>query len=74
MSFKDRLFILSQYLTPHHLLSRLAGCLAECRIGWVKSTFIRRFAEHFQVDMSQAQVEDLNAYAHFNDFFTRALK
>ena len=29
MSFKDRLFILSQYLTPHHLLSRLAGCVAE---------------------------------------------
>ena len=23
---KERLFILSQYLLPHHLLSRLAGC------------------------------------------------
>ncbi len=31
MSFKDRLFILSQYLLPHHLLSRLIGCAAECR-------------------------------------------
>ena len=74
MSFKDRLFILSQYLTPHHLLSRLAGYVAECRVRWFKNAFIRRFAEHFQVDMSQAQVEDLSAYEHFNAFFTRALK
>ncbi|MDH1684892.1 phosphatidylserine decarboxylase, partial [Pseudomonas chengduensis] len=28
---KQRLFILSQYLLPHHLLSRLIGCIAECR-------------------------------------------
>ena len=25
---KERLFILSQYLLPHHLLSRLIGCAA----------------------------------------------
>jgi phosphatidylserine decarboxylase len=74
MSIKDRLFILSQYLTPHHLLSRLAGCVAECRVSWFKNAFIRRFAEHFKVDMSQAQVEQLDAYEHFNAFFTRALK
>ncbi len=71
---KDRLFILSQYLLPHHLLSRLAGCIAECRIGWIKGPFIRWFARRFDVDMSQALVEDLDAYEHFNAFFTRALK
>ncbi|UFH49609.1 archaetidylserine decarboxylase [Pseudomonas sp. KNUC1026] len=71
---KDRLFILAQYLLPHHLISRLAGCLAECRVRWVKNTFTRWFAGHFKVDMSEAQVEDVTAYAHFNDFFTRALK
>ncbi len=71
---KDRLFVLSQYLLPHHLISRLAGCLAECRVPWVKNTFIKAFVRHFQVDMHEARVEDPTAYEHFNAFFTRALK
>ena len=69
-----RLFILSQYLLPHHLLSRLAGCIAECRVRWFKNAFTAWFAKRYQVDMSQALVEDLTAYEHFNAFFTRALK
>ena len=36
---KERLFIISQYLLPHHLLSRLAGCIAECRVHWFKNVF-----------------------------------
>jgi phosphatidylserine decarboxylase len=71
---KDRLFILSQYLLPHHLLSRLIGCAAECKVAWFKNRLIGWFAKQYQVNMSEAQVEDLNAFAHFNDFFTRALK
>ncbi|MBD1600800.1 archaetidylserine decarboxylase [Pseudomonas typographi] len=74
MYMKDRLFILAQYLLPHHLISRLAGCLAECRVRWVKNAFTGWFAGHFRVDMSEAQVEDITAYEHFNAFFTRALK
>lgn len=71
---KDRLFILSQYLLPHHLLSRLIGCAAECRADWFKRRLINWFAKQYQVNMSEAQVEDLNAFEHFNAFFTRALK
>ncbi|MBA4288877.1 MAG: phosphatidylserine decarboxylase [Pseudomonas sp.] len=71
---KDRLFILSQYLLPHHLLSRLIGCAAECKVAWFKNRLIGWFAKQYQVNMSEAQVEDLSAFAHFNDFFTRALK
>ncbi len=71
---KDRLFIALQYLAPHHLISRLAGCLAECRIGWLKNAFIRAFIRHYKVDMSQAALETPDAYPHFNAFFTRALK
>ena len=71
---KQRLFILSQYLLPHHLLSRLIGCAAECRAPWFKSRLIAWFARRYQVDMREAAVEDLNAYEHFNAFFTRALK
>ena len=71
---KQRLFILFQYLLPHHLLSRLAGCVAECRVRWFKNAFTQWFVRRYQVDMSLALVEDVTAYPHFNDFFTRALK
>ncbi|WP_165667469.1 archaetidylserine decarboxylase [Metapseudomonas otitidis] len=71
---KERLFIISQHLLTHHLLSRLAGCVAECRIRWFKNAFTAWFARRYQVNMSEALVEDLTAYEHFNAFFTRALK
>jgi len=71
---KDRLFLLSQSLLPHHLLSRAAGNLAECRTPWIKNPLIKAFARHFRVDMGEAQVEEPSAYEHFNAFFTRALK
>ena len=50
---KKRLFLLSQYLLPHHLLSRLAGCIAECRVRWFKNAFTSWFAKRYQVDMSR---------------------
>ncbi|TBU87276.1 archaetidylserine decarboxylase [Phytopseudomonas dryadis] len=71
---KERLFILSQYLIPHHLLSRLIGCAAECRAAWFKNRLITWFARQYRVDMSEAQIEDPTAFEHFNAFFTRALK
>lgn len=71
---KDKLFILLQHLLPQHLLSRLTGALAECRVPWVKNTFIGWFAKRYGVNMHEAQVEDLRAYPNFNAFFTRALK
>ena len=71
---RQRLFILSQYLLPHHLLSRLIGYAADCRAAWFKNRLIGWFAKQYQVDMSEAQIEDLNAFEHFNAFFTRALK
>lgn len=73
-NLKERLFILSQHLLPHHLLSRLIGHAAECRAPWFKDRLIGWFARQYQVNMAEAQVEDLTAYAHFNAFFTRALK
>ncbi|MDM8348460.1 archaetidylserine decarboxylase [Pseudomonas sp. sp1636] len=71
---KQRLFILSQYLLPHHLLSRLIGGAAECRSGWFKNRLISWFIKQYRVDMSEAQIEDPSAFEHFNAFFTRALK
>jgi phosphatidylserine decarboxylase len=69
-----QLFILIQYLLPQHLLSRWVGRVADCRIDWVKNTFIKMFASHFKVDMSDTQQPDLRQYPSFNAFFVRALR
>lgn len=74
MDIKQRFFIFMQYMLPHHTLSRLIGRLAECQSPWFKNRLIAWFIKRYQVDMSEAQLEDPSAYLHFNDFFTRALK
>lgn len=71
---KEKLFVISQYLIPQHGLSRLVGWFASSKIPAIKNTFITKFAKKYQVNMSEAKQEDLNAYASFNDFFTRELK
>ncbi len=68
------LFVLSQYLTPQHLLSRGAGKLAECEIKAVKDPFINWFIKRYGVDMSEAALQNPKDFRHFNDFFTRELK
>ncbi len=70
----EKLFIAFQYLVPQHLLSRLAGKIANCQSKWLKDPFTRWFVDRFDIDMSEAAEEDPCAYATFNDFFTRALK
>ena len=74
MNIKQRLFIFMQYILPHHTLSRLIGRLAECEAPWFKNRLIAWFIKRYQVDMSEALLEDPSAYQHFNDFFTRELK
>lgn len=74
MNIKQRLFIFMQYILPHHTLSRLIGRFAECETPWFKNRLIAWFIKRYQVDMSEALLEDPSAYRHFNDFFTRALK
>ncbi len=69
-----KLFVLLQYVLPHHLISRIAGMLANCQVGWIKNTFISWFIKRYQVNMSEAASPDPLAYTCFNDFFTRQLK
>lgn len=73
-SFKDKAFIRFQHLAPQHGLSRLVGALAASKNSLVKQTFIKMFHERYQIDMSLAETQDLNQFASFNEFFTRALK
>ena len=74
LSLSQALFAYSQYIRPHHPLSRLMGLLTESRIRWWKNSFTRWFIHHYKVDMSEAVNSDPCGYESFNDFFTRALK
>jgi len=67
----SRLFILLQYLVPHHGLSRLTGRLAEST--WASRWLIRWFIRRYRVDMSEAVIQDPAEFDNFNAFFTRAL-
>lgn len=72
--WRDRLFVLVQYALPHHFLSSLMYRLT--RIGWppLKNLLIRGVIRHYDVDLTEAAVADLDAYPTFNAFFTRALR
>ncbi len=67
------LFILLQYITPQHLLSRIVGALAKSKITFIKNNFIKIFANRYQVNMSEAKKTNLTEYESFNAFFTREL-
>lgn len=71
---RDAAFVVLQHLLPQHLLSRLTGHLARCRLFTIKDFLIRRFISAYGVDMAEAESPDPAGYAHFNAFFTRALK
>lgn len=74
MLSKDDIFVFNQYFTPQKFLSRGAGWLAECTSPAVKEPFIRWFVAHFEVNLKEAEIEDISQFKNFNDFFTRALK
>lgn len=71
----DKLFILSQYVTPQLAVSRAAGRLADNdRTPALKNRVVKWFIKRYGVDMSEAAEQDPTAYPSFNTFFTRALK
>src|SRR5690625_112150 len=63
-----------QRLLPRHLLTRCAGYLAAKRAGKATTWAIRRFVQHYNVNMDEAQIPDLAHYTTFNELFVRALK
>lgn len=68
-----QIFMLCQYLLPQFLLTRFAGWMASRRSVFLKNWLINDFIQRYQVDLSIAAVPEIEKYACFNDFFTRAL-
>jgi phosphatidylserine decarboxylase len=70
----DKLFTLPQYCLPQHFLSRLLGKLTTCQVRPVKNLLIKLAIWKYKIDVTEAADTDSEHYAHFNAFFTRALK
>ncbi|WP_186425664.1 archaetidylserine decarboxylase [Cupriavidus metallidurans] len=66
--------VLLQRLAPLHLLTRIAGQLADCRQPWLAQYLIRTFVRRHKIDLDEALVSDLTTYPTFNEFFIRALR
>ena len=64
--------MLIQFLLPHHLLSKIAGLLAESKV--LKNFLILAFMRRYNVDISEAKITNARDYLTFNHFFTRELK
>jgi phosphatidylserine decarboxylase len=69
-----QLFVLLQYLLPHHLLSQLMYWITRSEWKPLKNLLIRNAVHLYKVDMSIAAEPDPEKYKSFNDFFTRALR
>ena len=70
----DRLEVFPQYLLPKQALTTFAGKIANARAGRFTTTLIRWFVGRYGVNMEEAANPDVESYASFNEFFTRALR
>lgn len=66
--------IFIQYLLPKQAITAIAGKLANKQAGILTTKVIAWFVKRYNVNMSEAENSDINSYATFNDFFTRALR
>jgi phosphatidylserine decarboxylase len=73
-SLLDRIFALTLYLLPHHLLSSGMHWLARNEWPPLKDLLIRAAIRVYDIDLDLAEEPDPARYRCFNDFFTRALR
>ena len=73
-NIKDKIFAFIQMLLPHHFLSSIMYKITRIEMKWFKNFFITKFIGIYDVDMSQAQNENVQNFKCFNEFFTRPLK
>jgi phosphatidylserine decarboxylase len=65
---------LSQHLIPKNLSSAVVYRATRSRRPWLKRSLIHWFARTYRVDLRDAADSNLDSYATFNEFFTRALR
>jgi phosphatidylserine decarboxylase len=70
----ERVAVATQHLLPKQLMTQAAGALAGTEGGAMTTAVIRWFIGRYGVNMAEAADPRPEAYASFNDFFTRALK
>lgn len=63
-----------QNLIPQHLLSHVMGRFANAKLGGLTHFGIKKFIDHYHVNMGEAKISDYKQFESFNDFFTRELK
>lgn len=66
--------VLPQYIIPQHLLSVGMHWLTTRPWPWLKNAMIKGFCKLYDIDLSEANIPEPEAYPTFNAFFTRALK
>lgn len=74
MTIKEALTTLPQYILPHHFLSKLMSKFTHSEIKVWKNLMISQIIKFYEVDISEANEQDINNFASFNHFFTRELK
>jgi len=70
---KNTCFVVLQHLLPQHALSRIMHSLTRNETVWWKNLIIRQVVKRFKVNLAEAENPDIESYASFNKFFTRAL-
>ena len=74
MSHRADLFVALQRILPKHSLSRAIASVAESKRPWLKNKLITAAIKAFNINMAEAETENLDDYENFNAFFTRQLK
>lgn len=73
-SFIDNLKVKSQYFLPKKFLSRAIGGLASQPLGKFTTFLINIFIKHYDINMKEAKIQNIDKFKTFNEFFTRELK
>lgn len=74
MSPGARAFVALQHVLPKHAITAFVHAVARVRTPWLKRALVRGFLKLYTIDLVEAAESDPDAYATFNEFFTRALK
>ena len=74
MGLQRDLGVALQLMLPHQFLSRIVYYLMRWTWGPWKRLLIKTLSRAYNIDLADALEPDPEAYASFNDFFTRALR